>query len=116
MTLDADGRFAGLRVQGGSYEFVAKRINAGVLILSSDFPVALGNDLVYFAPYAKAPSMSPQPDAAPWRGSIGAGPSRPCCAPKVPGLPRPWPCTGMRSTCSSTCTRPATIDDSGSPA
>ena len=40
MTLDPDGRFAGLRVSGGSFEFVAKPIDGGgVLILSSDFPV-----------------------------------------------------------------------------
>lgn len=57
MTLDSDGRFAGLRVQGGSFEFVAKAIDGGVLILSSDFPVALGNDFVYFAPYAKTPPL-----------------------------------------------------------
>jgi DNA-binding beta-propeller fold protein YncE len=57
MTLDPDGRFAGLRVQGGSFEFVAKAIDGGVLILSSDFPVAHGNDFVYFAPYAKTPPL-----------------------------------------------------------
>src|SRR5574341_1082283 len=42
MALDPDGRFAGLRVQGGTFEFVAKPIDGGALILSSDFPVALG--------------------------------------------------------------------------
>jgi hypothetical protein len=57
MTLDSDGRFAGLRVQGGSFEFVAKAIDGGVLILSSDFPVALGNDFVCFAPYARTPPL-----------------------------------------------------------
>ena len=57
MTLDFDGRFAGLRVQGGSFEFVAKAVDGGVLILSSDFPVALGNGSVYFAPYAKTPPL-----------------------------------------------------------
>ena len=57
MTLDSSGRFAGLRVQGGSFEFVAKAIDGGVLILSSDYPVALGDDLVYFAPYAKTPPL-----------------------------------------------------------
>lgn len=36
MALDPDRRFAGLRVQGGSFEFVAKSIDRGVLILSSD--------------------------------------------------------------------------------
>lgn len=53
MTLDADGRFAKLRVQGGDFEFVGKSIEGGVLILSSDFPVALSDGLVYYAPYAK---------------------------------------------------------------
>jgi hypothetical protein len=57
MTLDSEGRFAGLRVQGGSFEFVAKAIDGGVLILSSDFPVARGKDFVYFAPYAKTPPL-----------------------------------------------------------
>lgn len=57
MTLDPGGRFAGLRVQGGSFEFVAKAIEDGVLILSSDFPVALDNDFVYFAQYAKTPPL-----------------------------------------------------------
>jgi hypothetical protein len=57
MTLDPDGRFAGLRVQGGSFEFVAKPIDGGSLILSSDYPVALSNDFVYFAPYAKTPPL-----------------------------------------------------------
>lgn len=57
MTLDPDGRFAGLRVQGGTFEFVAKAIDGGVLILSSDFPVAHGNGFVYFAPYAKTPPL-----------------------------------------------------------
>jgi hypothetical protein len=57
MALDADGRFAGLRVQGGSFEFVAKAIEGGVLILSSDYPVALGGEFVYFAPYAKNPPL-----------------------------------------------------------
>jgi hypothetical protein len=57
MTLDSEGRFAGLRVQGGSFEFVAKAIDGGALILSSDFPVALGNDFLYFAPYAKTPPL-----------------------------------------------------------
>ena len=28
-----------------------------MLILSSDYPVALGNDFVYFAPYAKSPPL-----------------------------------------------------------
>jgi DNA-binding beta-propeller fold protein YncE len=55
MTLDPDSRFARLRVQGGSFEFVTKAIAGGTLILSSDFPIALGNDLVYFAPSAKTP-------------------------------------------------------------
>jgi hypothetical protein len=58
MALDPDGRFAGLQVHGGSFEFVGKSIEGGVLILSSDFPVALGGDgLVYFAPYAKTPPL-----------------------------------------------------------
>jgi hypothetical protein len=57
MTLDPDGRFAGVRVQGGSFEFAAKAIDGGVLILSSDFPVALGPDGVYFAPFAKTPPL-----------------------------------------------------------
>jgi hypothetical protein len=57
MTLDSESRFAGLRVQGGSFEFVAKKIDGGVLILSSDFPVALWTDFVYFAPYAKTPPL-----------------------------------------------------------
>jgi hypothetical protein len=57
MALDADGRFAGLRVQGGSFEFVAKAIEAGVLILSSDYPIALGGDFVYYAPYAATPPL-----------------------------------------------------------
>lgn len=57
MTLDPDGRFAGLRVQGGSFEFAAKAVGGGVLILSSDFPVALGDGFVYFAPFAKTPPL-----------------------------------------------------------
>ena len=57
MTLDSGGRFEGLLVQGGSFEFVAKAIDGGVLILSSDYPVALGNGFVYFAPYAKTPPL-----------------------------------------------------------
>jgi DNA-binding beta-propeller fold protein YncE len=57
MTLDPDSRFAGLRVQGGSFEFVAKAIPSGTLVLSSDFPIALGQDLVYFAPYGKTPPL-----------------------------------------------------------
>jgi hypothetical protein len=57
MTLDSDARFAGLKVQGSSFEFVAKAIDGGVLILSSDFPVALANDFLYFAPYAKTPPL-----------------------------------------------------------
>jgi hypothetical protein len=57
MTLDPDGRFAGLRVQGGSFEFVGKAIDGGVLILSSDFPVALRDGFAYFAPYAKTPPL-----------------------------------------------------------
>ena len=57
LTLDPDGRFAGLRVNGGSFEFVAKAIDGGVLILSSDFPVALGDEFAYFAPYAKTPPL-----------------------------------------------------------
>ena len=52
MTLDSDSRFAGLRVQGGSFEFVAKAIPSGTLVLSSDFPIALGNNLMYLAPSA----------------------------------------------------------------
>lgn len=57
MALDPDRRFAGLRVQGGSFEFVAKSIDRGVLILSSDYPVALADDFVYFAPYAATPPL-----------------------------------------------------------
>jgi hypothetical protein len=57
MTLDPDGRFGGLHVQGGSFEFVAKAIDGGVLILSSDYPVAIHDDFVYFAPYAKTPPL-----------------------------------------------------------
>lgn len=57
MALDTASRFAGLTVQGGSFEFVTKAIDGGVLILSSDFPVALANDLVYFAPYARTPPL-----------------------------------------------------------
>lgn len=57
MTLDSDARFAGLKVQGGSFEFVAKAIKGGVLILSSDFPVALANDFLYFAPFGKTPPL-----------------------------------------------------------
>lgn len=57
MTLDSDSRFTRLRVQGGSFEFVTKPIAGGTLILSSDFPIALGNDLVYFAPDAKTPPL-----------------------------------------------------------
>ena len=56
MTLDPDSRFAGLRVQG-SVEFVAKAIPGGTLVLSSDFPIALGHDLVYVAPYGKKPPL-----------------------------------------------------------
>jgi DNA-binding beta-propeller fold protein YncE len=57
MTLDSDSRFAGLRVQG-SVEFVAKAIpSGGTLVLSSDFPIALGQDLVYVAPYGKTPPL-----------------------------------------------------------
>lgn len=56
MTLDSDSRFARLRVQG-AVEFVTKAIAGGTLILSSDFPIALGNDLVYVAPYQKMPSL-----------------------------------------------------------
>jgi hypothetical protein len=58
MTLDPDGRFAILRVSGGSFEFVAKPIDGGgVLILSSDFPVALRDEFAYYAPYAKTPPL-----------------------------------------------------------
>ena len=58
MTLDFDNRFTRLRAQGGSFEFVTKPIAGGTLILSSDFPIALGNDLLYFAPdTTKAPSL-----------------------------------------------------------
>jgi hypothetical protein len=57
MTLDPRGRFAGLRVSGGSFEFGAKAIDGGVLILSSDFPVALRDEFAYFAPYAKTPPL-----------------------------------------------------------
>jgi hypothetical protein len=57
MTLDPDGRFAGLRVRGGSFEFVAKAIEGGVLILSSDYPVALGDEFAYYAPYAATPPL-----------------------------------------------------------
>ena len=57
MTLDSDGRFAKLRVQGGDFEFVGKPIEGGVLILSSDFPVALSDGLVYYAPYARTPPL-----------------------------------------------------------
>jgi DNA-binding beta-propeller fold protein YncE len=57
MTLDPDGRFAGLRVQGGSFEFVGKAVDGGVLILSSDFPIALATDGVYYAPYAETPPL-----------------------------------------------------------
>ncbi len=57
MTLDPDGRFAGLKVQGGSFEFVAKAIQGGVLILSSDFPVAIANEFLYFAPYGASPPL-----------------------------------------------------------
>jgi hypothetical protein len=58
MTLDPDGRFASLRVSGGSFEFVAKPIDGGgVLILSSDFPVALRDEFAYYAPYAKTPPL-----------------------------------------------------------
>jgi DNA-binding beta-propeller fold protein YncE len=56
MTLDPDSRFAGLRVQG-SVEFVTKAIPGGTLVLSSDFPIALGKDLVYFAPDGKTPPL-----------------------------------------------------------
>jgi hypothetical protein len=57
MTLAPDTRFAGLRVQGGSFEFVAKPIDGGSLILSSDYPVAFSNGFVYFAPFAKTPPL-----------------------------------------------------------
>ena len=57
MTLDPDGRFADLRVHGGSFEFEAKAIDGGVLILSSDFPVALRDEFAYYAPYAKTPPL-----------------------------------------------------------
>jgi hypothetical protein len=57
MTLDPDGRFAGLRVQGGAYELVAKPVDGGALILSSDFPVALGDGFLSFAPFAKTPPL-----------------------------------------------------------
>jgi hypothetical protein len=57
MTLDSDSRFSGLRVQGGSFEFVAKGVAGGVLILSSDYPVALRNGFVHFAPYARQPPL-----------------------------------------------------------
>ena len=57
MTLDSESRCSGLRVQGGSYEFVAKAIDGGVLILSSDYPVALRDGLVHFAPYTERPPL-----------------------------------------------------------
>jgi len=57
MTLDSDGRFAGFRVEGDSSQFVAKAIDGGVLIMSSDYPVTLGGDFLYFAPYAKTPPL-----------------------------------------------------------
>ena len=57
MALDPDNRFARLKVQGSSFEFVAKPIEGGVLILSSDYPVALANDSLYYAPYAKTPPL-----------------------------------------------------------
>ncbi len=57
MTLDSESRFSGLRVQGGSYEFVTKAIDGGVLILSSDYPVALRDGFVHFAPYARQPPL-----------------------------------------------------------
>jgi hypothetical protein len=57
MTLDSDSRFTRLRAQGGSFEFVAKPISGGTLILSSDFPIALGNELLYFAPDQKTPPL-----------------------------------------------------------
>jgi hypothetical protein len=57
MALDPDNRFARLKVQGGAFEFVAKSIAGGVLILSSDYPVALANDSLYYAPYAKTPPL-----------------------------------------------------------
>jgi hypothetical protein len=57
MTLDADSRFSGLRVQGDSFEFVAKAVAGGVLILSSDYPVALRDGFVHFAPYARQPPL-----------------------------------------------------------
>ena len=48
MTLDSHSRYAGLRVQVGSFEFVAKAIPGGTLVLSSDLPIALANDSAYF--------------------------------------------------------------------
>jgi len=57
MTLDSESRFSGLRVQGGSFEFVAKAVAGGVLILSSDYPVALRDGFVHFAPYASQPPL-----------------------------------------------------------
>jgi hypothetical protein len=57
MALDPGGRFARLKVQGGEFEFVAKSIEGGVLILSSDYPVAFANDSVYYAPYARTPPL-----------------------------------------------------------
>ena len=57
MALDSDSRLSGLAVQGGSFEFVAKAIAGGVLILSSDYPVAIRDGFVHFAPYARQPPL-----------------------------------------------------------
>ena len=54
MTLDSESGFSGLRVQGDSFEFVAKAIAGGVLILSSDYPVAFRDGFVHFAPVRQA--------------------------------------------------------------
>jgi hypothetical protein len=57
MALDSDNRFSALRVRGDSFEFVAKAIAGGVLILSSDYPVAIRDGFVHFAPYARQPPL-----------------------------------------------------------
>ena len=57
MALDSDSRLSGLRGRGDSFEFVAKAIAGGVLILSSDYPVAIRDGFVHFAPYARQPPL-----------------------------------------------------------